>query len=199
MQSETVAVFARGEAVIEDALEVLRRDADAGIDDGDQHRAIGRPHADGHALLGAPGLVAGVFGVADHVHQDLQHLVLVDRDQRHLLEVAHQRDAMTAEGPLVHPQAVLDQRADVDHVGHAAAARVALLHRDDFLDVLDVAAQRRQLRAGRITLGDELGRQLLQVHRQVPALRTRQESRQVGRVLAQERSRPVRGRRTSIS
>ena len=35
------------------------------------------------------------------------------------------------------------------------AARVALLHRHDFLDVLDVAAQLRQFRAGRIALGDE--------------------------------------------
>ena len=67
---------------------------------------------------------------------------------------------------------------------------VALLHRYDFLDVLDVAAQRRQLRAGRITFRDEIGGELLQVHRQVPALRTRQESRQVSRMFAQECSDP---------
>src|SRR5580658_10128435 len=46
VQAEAVAVFARREAVTEDALEVLRRYADAGIDDGHHHRAIDRPHAD---------------------------------------------------------------------------------------------------------------------------------------------------------
>src|ERR1700733_12178200 len=64
VQTEAVAVFARREAVIEDACEILRRDADAGIDDGDDDRVIGRPHAHGHALFGAPGLIAGIFGVA---------------------------------------------------------------------------------------------------------------------------------------
>src|SRR5581483_4111452 len=88
VQTKAVAVFARSEAVTEDALEILRRDAYAGIADSDQHRAIDRAHADSHALLAAPGLIASIFGVADHVHQDLQHFMLVDRDQRHVLEIA---------------------------------------------------------------------------------------------------------------
>src|SRR5580700_7861818 len=61
VQTETVAVFARSEAVNEDAIEILRRYADAGIDDGDQHRVAGRPYAHRHALLGVPRLIAGIF------------------------------------------------------------------------------------------------------------------------------------------
>src|SRR6185437_13851577 len=72
VQTEAMAALARSEAVTEDALEILRLDADAGIDHGDQHRAIDRLHADRHPLLGASGLIASIFGVADHVHQDLQ-------------------------------------------------------------------------------------------------------------------------------
>src|SRR5580704_12022261 len=152
MQTEAVAGFAGREAVAEDALEIFRRDADASINDGYQHFALGRPHTHRYALLGASGLVARIFGVAYHVYEDLQYLVLVERYQRHVLEIAHQRDPMTAEGTFVHPQAVLDQSANVDHVGHATAARVALLHRHNFLDVLDVTAQLRELCNGHIAL-----------------------------------------------
>src|ERR1700683_5380274 len=63
VQTEAMAIFARREAVTEDALEILRRDADAGIDDRDQERALVRPHAHGHALIGVARLIAGVFGV----------------------------------------------------------------------------------------------------------------------------------------
>jgi hypothetical protein len=116
--------------------------------------------------------------------------VLVDLDRRYVLEVAAEHHPMTAEGPLIHPQAVLDQHANVERIDYATASGVALLHRDDFLDVLNVAAQRRQFRGGCITLADEIRGKLLQIGRQVLTLSTRQEGHQVVRVLAQQRSGP---------
>src|SRR5205085_1245959 len=82
-------------------------------------------------------------------------------------------DAVAAEGSFIHPQAVLHQRPDVERLDQAAAPGVALLHGDDFLDVLDVATKRRELLDRRIALGGQISRQLLQVLRQVFALGTR--------------------------
>src|SRR5207237_986677 len=70
----------------------------------------------------------------------------------------------------------------------AAAPGVALLHGDDFLDVLDVATKRRELLDRRIALGGQISRQLLQVLRQVFALGTRQKPRQIGGVCLQQRA-----------
>src|SRR5580658_2225286 len=145
VQPEAMTVFARGEAMTEDTVEILRRDTDAGVADGDDDLVCVEPYADRHALLGAAGFVTRILGVADDVYQDLQDLVLVDGYRRHLLEVAHQRDAMATEGAGVHPQAILDQSTNIDDVSQTAAARVTLLHRHDLFDVLDIAAQLRQL------------------------------------------------------
>src|SRR5438309_12096183 len=79
VQSETVAVGAGGEAVAEDALEVLPGNSDTRVDHGHEHRAVARPDPHRYRLC-ARALVAGVLGVTDHVHQDLKHLVLVDLD-----------------------------------------------------------------------------------------------------------------------
>ena len=93
---------------------------------------------------------------------------------------------MAAEGSFIHLQAVLHQHPDVERLDQAAAPGVALLHGDDFLDVLDVAAERRELLDRRIALGGQISRQLLQVLRQVFALGTRQKPRQIGGVCVQQ-------------
>src|SRR5580658_9885831 len=116
--------------------------------------------------------------------------MLVDLDRRYVFEIAGEHYPMTAEGALIHSQAVLDQHANVECIDYATASGVALLHRDDFLDVLDVAAQRRQFRGRCITLDDEVRGKLLQIGRQVLTVSTRQEGRQIVRVLAQQRSGP---------
>src|SRR6185437_4825047 len=142
VQAKAMAVDTRGETVAEDALEILWRDADAGVDD--RHHDGGSIGTDAHrdALIAAVHLGASVLGIADHINQYLQHLVLIHLYERHLCEVAHDRHAVAAESAFVHAQAVLDQQAHVERVGNAAALRIALLHGDDFLDVLDVGAQR---------------------------------------------------------
>src|ERR1700720_634445 len=52
VQSEAVAVRASGEAVTEDSLQVFFGDADAGVDDGDEHRSIRCADPDGHLFFG---------------------------------------------------------------------------------------------------------------------------------------------------
>src|SRR6185437_17023334 len=111
VQAEAMALAACREAVVEDAVEVLPHDAHAGIDYRDLHRAADGADPHGDALRAAAGLVAGVLGITDHVHQDLQHPVLVHLDQRHFAEITHDGYAMAAEGPLVHAQAVLGEHA----------------------------------------------------------------------------------------
>ena len=90
-------------------------------------------------------LVAGILGVAHEIHENLQHLVLVDRDRRHLAEFALQRDPVAHEGAGVQAQAVLHQLGDGDGFGDAAQLGIALLHRHRVLDVFQIVAQRREL------------------------------------------------------
>jgi hypothetical protein len=71
VQSETVAVRASREAMIEDSVQVFLGDSDPRINDGDQRRIVRCANPDGHALFAGLRFVAGVFGVANHVHQDL--------------------------------------------------------------------------------------------------------------------------------
>src|ERR1700751_1242579 len=97
VQAKAMAVGTRGEAVVEDTLEILRWDADAAVDDRDRDAFRGRADAHRHAFLAAWQLGAGVLGVTDHVHEDLQHLVLVDLNERHFGELAHDRHTVTAE------------------------------------------------------------------------------------------------------
>src|SRR6516225_11665290 len=163
VQPKAMAVGTGGEPMIEDALEILRRDADAGVDDRNDDGGRRRADAYRHALFTTWHLRARVLGVADHVDEDLQYLVLVHLNERHLGEIAHHGHAVAAEGAFVHAQAVFRQHAYVQRIGDAAAFGVALLHGDDFLDVLDVGTQRRQLRDAGVTLGAQLVRELLQV------------------------------------
>ena len=71
VQSEAVTVRASREAMIEDSVQVLLRDSDPGINDGDQRRIVRCANPDGHTLLAGLRFVAGVLGVANHIYQDL--------------------------------------------------------------------------------------------------------------------------------
>src|ERR1700726_3808109 len=55
VKSETVPVRARGEAVIENPVEVFLRNAHPGVDDRDHYRAACRAGADRHALRAVGG------------------------------------------------------------------------------------------------------------------------------------------------
>src|SRR5215471_14291626 len=77
VEPEAMAFGTGGEPMIEDTLEILRRDADAGVDDRDDDGGGRRADAHRHALFTTWHLGARVLGVADHVDEDLQHPVLV--------------------------------------------------------------------------------------------------------------------------
>src|SRR5688572_1274327 len=95
VQAETVAVFFRSEAMIEDSNQVLLRNPDPVIQDRyfDSSLFTGHPH--GHALVRLAGLVASAFGVAHQVYEDLQGFMFLNVDLRHLrLIVAKQLNLM---------------------------------------------------------------------------------------------------------
>ena len=85
MQPKSVPIPLGGKAVREDAGQVIRIDADAAVFQA-QFDLVQFVHANGNGnALVPPGRgVNGVLGVADQVHQDLQHLVLVHRNHQHL-------------------------------------------------------------------------------------------------------------------
>src|ERR1700688_4483561 len=142
MQAEAVPVDARREAVREQAGHIFRRDAYTVVDDAYAHAGRRRFDAQRDELVGSAGFVARVLGVAHEIHQNLQHLVFIDGDRRHLAEFAAQRHSVTHEGAGVQPQAVLHQVDYPDGLGDAAELGVTLLHRHGVLDVFQVVAQR---------------------------------------------------------
>src|SRR5688572_13794323 len=80
VQAETVSAFLGGEAVREDAHEVLRRNANSVVNDDDPNALWAIGHAHGQFLVRSSGFVAGVLRIANQVHEDLQDLVLLHRD-----------------------------------------------------------------------------------------------------------------------
>ena len=104
-------------------------------------------------FIGPARFVARVFGIAHQVHENLQHLVLVDGDRRDVAEFALQRDPMAGESAGVQPQAVLHEIDDLDGLGDAAELGVALLHGDGVLDVLEIVAQRGEFLQSHALIG----------------------------------------------
>src|SRR5665213_1915820 len=94
VQAEAVAGLTGGEAVSEQAVPVLGEDADTVVDDGDAHADRGAFYAQGDEFFGFTRFVACVLGVAHEIHQNLQHLVFIDGDRRHVAEFAPQRHAV---------------------------------------------------------------------------------------------------------
>ena len=143
MQAEAVAADARGESVGEDARQVLRGDADAVVLDHELDAArLRRADTQGDDLVGAAAFVRGILRVANEVHENLQDLGLLREDSGDRLEIAHDLHGMAHEGAGVHPQGVLHQFDGVEGFDDAGHHRVGLLHRDDFLDVVDVFLER---------------------------------------------------------
>src|SRR5258708_4948717 len=145
VQAEAVPIHARREAVCEQAGHIFRGNAHAIVDDANAHTGRRALYAQGQKLVGPARFIAGILGVAHEIHQNLQYLVLIDGDRRHLVEFAAQRHAVAHEGAGVQAQAVLHQIGYRDGLGHAAQLGVALLHRHRVLDVFQVVAQRCEL------------------------------------------------------
>src|SRR5213078_4617577 len=71
MQPKTVAILLGGKAVVENAVDIFGRNADAIVHDANLHAAFAIGHTDRQPLVGPAGLIAGAFGVADEVHKNL--------------------------------------------------------------------------------------------------------------------------------
>src|ERR1700733_3031763 len=94
MQAESVSLLLGGKAMGENALHVLRGNPYAVVDDLDLHATFESCDAYGDVLVGAPGGIASIFGVAFEIYENLQHLVLINRNLGHRCEIARQRHAM---------------------------------------------------------------------------------------------------------
>src|SRR3989454_8051742 len=81
VEAKTVAVFTRREAVFENPRQVFWRDPDAVVAHFNPNPfvTISR-QAHGDLLVRSIQLAARGFGVANEIHQDLQDLVLIDKD-----------------------------------------------------------------------------------------------------------------------
>ena len=135
VQTEAVTIFLGGKAVREDARQIVWRDADAVVFD-DDGNAFVVVHADGdfNALVSAGGGVDGVFRVTDQVHENLENLVFIDRDEGHFLVIAGDDNAVTGKSGGIHLQGVFHEALDGERFDDAGNARVILLHRDNFLN-----------------------------------------------------------------
>ena len=70
--------------------------------------------------------------------------MFIYRDGGHLLKFARERNPMAGERFRIQPHTVVYQIRDGHTLHHTAVGRIALLHPDNVLDVLDTLNQRCQ-------------------------------------------------------
>ena len=141
VQTEAVAGLSCGETVREDTREVLWRNTDAIVDDGDGQPISCLSQSQGDLFVGPLRVIAGMNGVADQVDENLEHFVSVDRDRGTSFELAHNRRAVTFHRGRIDPQRVFHQFDRGQCFHDTRHARIVLLHRDDVPDVFDVTPQ----------------------------------------------------------
>src|SRR5580698_9408590 len=88
MQTEAVSILARGETVVENAGHVFWWNPNAIIRHGNPDAAATVDHAHRESFVHASRLLAGVFGIAQQVDQNLQDFVLLGVQGRHMLKFA---------------------------------------------------------------------------------------------------------------
>ncbi len=153
----------------ENSRHVLRQYADSVVGDRDLHAVRPLRDANVHMLVRAFGRFARVFRVPQEVHQDLQDLVLFDHDLRHFLKIALDAHPVAIERTHVHAQCIVDEARNGEPLRHPDQLRIALLHRHDLLDVIDVLAQRFEFLQGDLLIEQEVFRQLAEIEGQVLA------------------------------
>ena len=92
-------------------------------------------------MLRLVGVVAGIFGIADEIHENLQNFVFFDNDGEVVLEIAVELDMVPEEGAFIEAQSILDKFGEFNRLGKAGDFRVFLLHGDDIFDVGDILPQ----------------------------------------------------------
>src|ERR1035437_1428716 len=135
VQAEAVAIVARGESVLENAREVLRRDADTVVADLNSHMAVAIPaDPQRHQSVGPSRVIQRVFGIADEVDQSLQNSVFVGDDRRGFLELAAYLDGVPNQRGPVDVERVFHQLRGAHALRDTGDFGVALLHGDNLLD-----------------------------------------------------------------
>ncbi len=153
-----MAVPFGGKTMIENAEQVFGWDTDAIIDDRDFDPATGVGEADGKELVRAGRGVAGLFGVAQEVNEDLEDFMFLDKHRGQDLELPNETDVVAVQGIAAHAQAVFNEGGEVQEFRDAGGDGVALLHRDNLLDVVDILPKGSQFENHRFLVGEQVFR-----------------------------------------
>src|ERR1043165_1890745 len=119
MQAKAMAAFLCSKSVTEDAGQVLRRNTDAIIDHDNFNSIAPVANTERELSVYALGTLARVLGVANQVDENLQHLVLFDRDRWHVLNFFANFNIVPIQTTYVHVQGIFDQIGDVDGLSNA--------------------------------------------------------------------------------
>ena len=146
-EAKPVPVLARAETMRKNARQILRHNADAIVNHPNLHAVRRRPldPVSSLALSGPAAFVARMFGVGDQIDENLQNLVTIHHDVRHVFKLADQSDIMSLKSRDVDFKRVFHERGHGHQLGHARKLGVGLLHGDDDLDMINVVHQRLQL------------------------------------------------------
>src|ERR1700722_12809895 len=132
-----MAAGAGGEPVAKDSSHILRWDSDAVVDHRDRDPECTPCDPNRDAFVASSRVLAGIFGVANEIPQDLHRPVFIYRDGGRPLKFARERDPMAGERFRIQPLTVVYQIRDSHTLHHTAVRRIGLLHPDNVLDVLD--------------------------------------------------------------
>ena len=134
-----MTAFTGRKPVRENPGQVLRRNADAIVgDDNVDKTLVQGGNGDDEFLVDALNVVQSIFGVANQIDKNLQHLMPVDADRRHCRKTPLDLDAVALKRADVHGNGVLYQPIGLEIFKNAANLGVVLLHRNYFLNVLDI-------------------------------------------------------------
>src|SRR5262249_41242050 len=124
-----------------DPVEIFLRNSNSVIGDVDLNAVAPVFDANGQMLFRPAGIGAGLFGVTDEIDENLQNLVFFDQDLGRIPEIFDHADVVPRETTGMHAKSVLDEFGHGKDFLYARDFGVALLHRDDVFDMLDVLLQ----------------------------------------------------------
>src|SRR4051812_32087146 len=113
VQAKAVATLFRREAVLEHPAQVVRGDADAAVGDDDRDLIAAAFDLDLELTARALGLER-MTGVRDQVDHDLEQLVAVGVERRHVAVVLDEIDVVARERRLAQMECIVDQARELD-------------------------------------------------------------------------------------
>lgn len=138
MQTEAVARFFGGEAMLEHLGYVLCSDSDTVVANFHPNAlALGLGDAKRETPPFGPSLHR-FLGVTHKIDEALQYCVAAHQDVWNRIKLAHDLDLMAGQRGRRHAQGVLDQFVKCQFLQRAGDLGVGLLHRNNLFDVIDV-------------------------------------------------------------